>query len=54
MKAKVLLAAIAALLLISGAALAQDNQVNWNSLTDAQQQVLGPMAENWATLPIER
>jgi len=37
MKAKYLLAAIATLLLISGAASAQDNQVNWNSLTEAQQ-----------------
>ena len=54
MKAKTMLAAVATVLLISGVAMAQDDEVNWNSLTETQQQVLGPVAENWDTLPIER
>jgi len=54
MKAKYLLPAVATVLLISGVAMAQDDEVNWNSLTEAQQQVLGPVAENWDSLPIER
>ncbi len=54
MKVKYLLPAVATVLLISGVAMAQDDEVNWNSLTEAQQQVLGPMAENWESLPIER
>ena len=54
MKANYLLPAIAAMLMLSGVAMAQDDEVNWGSLTEEQQQVLGPYAENFDTLPAER
>ena len=55
MKAKYFHPAIAiALLLVSSAALAQDEQLNWNSLTDEQRQVLSSLEESWDTLSLER
>ena len=55
MKTKYFYPAVAtALLMLSGAVTAQDDQMNWSSLTEEQQQVLGPLAESWDTLPVER
>jgi predicted Fe-S protein YdhL (DUF1289 family) len=55
MKAKYFYPAVATVLLIlSGTVAAQDDRMNWSSLTEEQRQVLGPLAENWDTLPIER
>ena len=42
------------LLLFCGAVWAQDDTLNWNSLTDEQRQVLGPVEESWDTLSLER
>ena len=55
MKVKYFHSAVVTLLLIfSGAITAQDDQLNWSSLTQEQQQVLNPLSETWDTLPIER
>ena len=55
MKAKTLHPALAVLLLLmSSDVWAQDDNLNWNELTDQQRQVLGSMEENWDTLSLER
>ena len=52
MKAKVLIV-IATLLAVS-AATADDNGIAWDSLTEEQQQVLGPYIESWDSLAPQR
>ena len=54
MKVKYLLPAIAVASMLSGAAVAQDNQMNWNSLSESQKQVLNPYADDWDSMDIER
>ena len=54
MKARYFHPAIVALLLTCSATWAQDDTLNWNSLTDEQRQVLSPLEENWDTLSLER
>jgi hypothetical protein len=48
-KARLTLIALA-LMLLSGAALADDSSVSWTQLTDEQRKVLNPLASEWDTL----
>ncbi|MFQ6006009.1 MAG: DUF3106 domain-containing protein, partial [Woeseia sp.] len=55
MKAEWMVSIFASLLLvISGASMAQDENISWDSLSEEQQRVLGPIADSWDTLVPER
>lgn len=50
MKLKFAMLLVAMTLAISGNAVAQDQPIAWSSLTEEQQQVLGPHAGEWDSL----